>query len=319
MPPACLPACLLSVCATPVCVAVHAGKADVLVATDVASKGLDFPGVQHVINYDMPEEIENYVHRIGRTVGAWPAAAGGACCLLVCLAYSIALSSRLRTLPRSCVMCMSVCMFTHCCCCTSVGGGLALARFLSVQSHIPHLQTVSAPVFRRRGSHTHTHCGCWVCDMSPHCFQAVLPASVLLMLTRLFGCALLLPACCCCCSQGRSGKTGIATTFVNSRQCSESILLDLKHLLKEAKQRVPHFLTVRTHASSSRHRAVPAMQAQQQHCVAASWWHSTVEGYKQHSHVLCPQIKAAKQEQCAQLCTPYCTSRAATACAKGCS
>eukprot|EP00878_Enallax_costatus_P001578 GHUV01001729.1.p1 GENE.GHUV01001729.1~~GHUV01001729.1.p1 ORF type:complete len:664 (+),score=253.11 GHUV01001729.1:309-2300(+) len=85
------------------------GKADVLVATDVASKGLDFPGVQHVINYDMPEEVENYVHRIGRT--------------------------------------------------------------------------------------------------------------------------------------GRSGKTGIATTFINSRQCSESILLDLKHLLKEAKQRVPHFLT----------------------------------------------------------------------------
>jgi ATP-dependent RNA helicase DDX41 len=43
------------------------GKADVLVATDVASKGLDFPDVQHVINYDMPKEIENYVHRIGRT------------------------------------------------------------------------------------------------------------------------------------------------------------------------------------------------------------------------------------------------------------
>nr|XP_033783389.1 probable ATP-dependent RNA helicase DDX41 isoform X3 [Geotrypetes seraphini] len=43
------------------------GKKDVLVATDVASKGLDFPAIQHVINYDMPEEIENYVHRIGRT------------------------------------------------------------------------------------------------------------------------------------------------------------------------------------------------------------------------------------------------------------
>lgn len=40
---------------------------DVLVATDVASKGLDFPDVQHVINYDMPDDVENYVHRIGRT------------------------------------------------------------------------------------------------------------------------------------------------------------------------------------------------------------------------------------------------------------
>ncbi len=44
-----------------------AGKKDVLVATDVGAKGLDFPGVQHVINFDMPREIENYVHRIGRT------------------------------------------------------------------------------------------------------------------------------------------------------------------------------------------------------------------------------------------------------------
>ncbi len=33
---------------------------DVLVATDVASKGLDFPEILHVINYDMPEDIENY-------------------------------------------------------------------------------------------------------------------------------------------------------------------------------------------------------------------------------------------------------------------
>ncbi|PFH31556.1 DEAD (Asp-Glu-Ala-Asp) box polypeptide 41 family protein [Besnoitia besnoiti] len=43
------------------------GRKDVLVGTDVASKGLDFPAIQHVINYDMPKEIENYVHRIGRT------------------------------------------------------------------------------------------------------------------------------------------------------------------------------------------------------------------------------------------------------------
>ncbi|CAG8502723.1 2765_t:CDS:10 [Funneliformis caledonium] len=84
-------------------------KKDVLVASDVASKGLDFPDIQHVINYDMPKEIENYVHRIGRT--------------------------------------------------------------------------------------------------------------------------------------GRSGKTGVATTFINMN-CSEQILLDLKHLLREAKQRVPPVLEV---------------------------------------------------------------------------
>lgn len=33
---------------------------DVLVATDVASKGLDFENIQHVINYDMPDDVENY-------------------------------------------------------------------------------------------------------------------------------------------------------------------------------------------------------------------------------------------------------------------
>jgi len=36
------------------------GKKDVLVATDIASKGLDFPNIQHVVNYDMPDDIENY-------------------------------------------------------------------------------------------------------------------------------------------------------------------------------------------------------------------------------------------------------------------
>ncbi|KAJ3122870.1 hypothetical protein HK100_011807 [Physocladia obscura] len=87
--------------------AFKSGKADVLIATDVASKGLDFSQIQHVINYDMPKEIEDYVHRIGRT--------------------------------------------------------------------------------------------------------------------------------------GRSGKTGVATTFIN-RNSSNQILLDLKHLLKEAKQKIPPFL-----------------------------------------------------------------------------
>ena len=36
-------------------------------ATDVASEGLGFADIKHVINYDMPDDIENYVHRIGRT------------------------------------------------------------------------------------------------------------------------------------------------------------------------------------------------------------------------------------------------------------
>jgi ATP-dependent RNA helicase DDX41 len=45
----------------------RAGSMDVLVANDVAAKGLDFPAIQHVINYDMPNELESYVHRIGRT------------------------------------------------------------------------------------------------------------------------------------------------------------------------------------------------------------------------------------------------------------
>ena len=38
-----------------------------LVATDVVGRGIDVEGISHVINYDIPDDAENYVHRIGRT------------------------------------------------------------------------------------------------------------------------------------------------------------------------------------------------------------------------------------------------------------
>jgi len=44
-----------------------AGKIRVLVATDIAQRGLDVSGISHVINYDVPQQPEDYVHRIGRT------------------------------------------------------------------------------------------------------------------------------------------------------------------------------------------------------------------------------------------------------------
>ncbi|OYV71650.1 MAG: RNA helicase, partial [Gemmatimonadetes bacterium 21-71-4] len=43
------------------------GKIRVLVATDIAQRGLDIDGISHVINYDVPQQPEDYVHRIGRT------------------------------------------------------------------------------------------------------------------------------------------------------------------------------------------------------------------------------------------------------------
>ncbi|HVL74807.1 MAG TPA: DEAD/DEAH box helicase [Noviherbaspirillum sp.] len=47
--------------------ALRRGQVRVLVATDVAARGIDVPGITHVVNYDLPKFAEDYVHRIGRT------------------------------------------------------------------------------------------------------------------------------------------------------------------------------------------------------------------------------------------------------------
>ena len=43
------------------------GKFDVLIATDLASRGIDVADISHIVNYDVPEDPEVYVHRVGRT------------------------------------------------------------------------------------------------------------------------------------------------------------------------------------------------------------------------------------------------------------
>jgi len=48
----------------------RAGELQVLVATDIAARGIDIEDISHVINYDLPNEPESYVHRIGRTARA---------------------------------------------------------------------------------------------------------------------------------------------------------------------------------------------------------------------------------------------------------
>jgi ATP-dependent RNA helicase DeaD len=58
----------------------RASKYRILVATDIAARGLDIPHIEHVINYDLPQCPEDYIHRIGRTARA--GAEGSALCLI---------------------------------------------------------------------------------------------------------------------------------------------------------------------------------------------------------------------------------------------
>jgi ATP-dependent RNA helicase RhlE len=73
-----------------------AGRARVLVATDIAARGIDIESVSHVINYDLPESPEGYVHRIGRTARA--GASGVA--LSLCGLEEIGLLGRIEKLIR---------------------------------------------------------------------------------------------------------------------------------------------------------------------------------------------------------------------------
>ena len=60
----------------------RSGKADILVATDVASRGIDVPRVELVINYDVPNQEMAYFHRIGRNCKSWSKGQGNNFCLI---------------------------------------------------------------------------------------------------------------------------------------------------------------------------------------------------------------------------------------------
>lgn len=64
------------------------GKVPILVATDVAARGLHIPDVSHVINYDLPQDPEDYVHRVGRTARA---GASGDAISFACETYAFSL------------------------------------------------------------------------------------------------------------------------------------------------------------------------------------------------------------------------------------
>ena len=68
--------------------AFHSGELPVLIGTDVASRGLHIPDVGHVFNYDLPQDAQDYVHRIGRTARA---GASGNAISFGCEDYAISL------------------------------------------------------------------------------------------------------------------------------------------------------------------------------------------------------------------------------------
>ncbi len=63
------------------------GKVRVLVATDIVARGIDVEGISHVINYELPEDAENYIHRIGRTARAGAAGVAMSLCCVQDVSY----------------------------------------------------------------------------------------------------------------------------------------------------------------------------------------------------------------------------------------
>jgi ATP-dependent RNA helicase RhlE len=72
------------------------GRCQVLVATDIAARGIDVDGISHVINFDMPNEPESYVHRIGRTARAGASGAAISFCSADERAYLRAIEALIR-------------------------------------------------------------------------------------------------------------------------------------------------------------------------------------------------------------------------------
>ncbi len=76
----------------------RSGRYQLLIATDVAARGLDIEGISHVINYDIPENPDDYIHRIGRTARA---SADGDAVTFVCPRDHIALEAIERALGKN--------------------------------------------------------------------------------------------------------------------------------------------------------------------------------------------------------------------------
>jgi ATP-dependent RNA helicase RhlE len=63
------------------------GKVQVLVATDIVARGIDVEGISHIINYELPPDAENYIHRIGRTARAGAAGVAVSLCCVEDVSY----------------------------------------------------------------------------------------------------------------------------------------------------------------------------------------------------------------------------------------